>query len=143
MTDFGKQRKETAKERHAVCGVASSISFVFRSGLILSLFGFLFYFSKKGHLVPEEAYNCVNECTSKRCYDELYGQEKGGPLEDGEVDYERARLFTECVRKVLDWFAFIVKKNIYRMTTHNKKNNNNIDFNYIACYQHCKIFFHY
>ena len=33
-----------------------------------------------GHMIPEEAYNCVNECTSSVCYGEVYA---GEPLEDG------------------------------------------------------------
>jgi len=48
------------------------------------------------HLVPEEAYNCVNSCTSSVCYDEVYGKQ---PLEDGEIDHSRSRLFANCARK--------------------------------------------
>ncbi len=47
-------------------------------------------------LIPEEAYNCVNECVSKSCYDEIYAS---NPLEDGEVDSSRIRSFTNCLRK--------------------------------------------
>ena len=56
------------------------------------------------HLLPEEAYNCVNNCTSPSCYDAIYAQ---SPLEDGEVDYERNRQFTTCVRKEQndDWVS--------------------------------------
>ena len=53
-----------------------------------------------GHLVPEEAMNCVNLCTSKACFEETYTEEKGGPLEDGEIDHDRNRKFTQCLRAV-------------------------------------------
>jgi hypothetical protein len=33
------------------------------------------------HLYKDENMNCVNNCTSPSCYDEIYGTE---PLEDGE-----------------------------------------------------------
>ena len=46
--------------------------------------------------IPEEAYNCVNNCTSSTCFDEVYGDM---PLEDGEIDKERSRKFTNCLRK--------------------------------------------
>lgn len=46
-----------------------------------------------GHLAVEVAGNCVNECVSKDCYDEVYGDE---PLEDGEVDHKRSRSFQTC-----------------------------------------------
>eukprot|EP01031_Cornospumella_fuschlensis_P038593 gene38593-46918_t len=48
------------------------------------------------HLVPEEAYNCVNKCTSEKCYDEVY---KDNPLEDGEIDNARNRAFLSCLRE--------------------------------------------
>jgi hypothetical protein len=47
------------------------------------------------HLVPEEAYNCVNNCTSTLCYSQIYAD---SPLEDGEIDYDRSRKFTVCAR---------------------------------------------
>ncbi len=40
--------------------------------------------------------NCVNKCMSKTCYDEVYA---AMPLEDGEIDPSRARLFMSCLRK--------------------------------------------
>ena len=46
-------------------------------------------FFSSGHLIPEENMNCVNQCTSPHCFGEIYGEDKGGPLEDGEVDYDR------------------------------------------------------
>jgi len=49
-----------------------------------------------GHMIPEEAYNCVNECTSTTCYNEVYSAE---PLEDGEIDLERSRVYTACLRR--------------------------------------------
>lgn len=47
-------------------------------------------------LIPEESANCLNQCVSKACYDEIYGS---SPLEDGEIDDIRSRLFTSCLRK--------------------------------------------
>lgn len=49
-----------------------------------------------GHLIIEESYNCVNQCTSSFCYDEIYAND---PLEDGELDYDREREFITCLRK--------------------------------------------
>lgn len=48
-----------------------------------------------GRLVPEEAYNCVNQCVSPKCFGEIYAE---NPLEDGELDNARYRQFTGCVR---------------------------------------------
>ena len=45
---------------------------------------------------PDEAYNCVNECTSHNCYQDVFAS---APLEDGEIDYVRTRDFTSCARK--------------------------------------------
>lgn len=42
--------------------------------------------------------NCANRCLSAACFDEVYGNE---PLEDGEIDHYRARLFSYCVQKEL------------------------------------------
>lgn len=50
------------------------------------------------HLIPDEAYNCVNLCTSAACYEEVYAS---SPLEDGEVDSERQHAFTRCLRSEL------------------------------------------
>mmetsp|Transcript_70757 Transcript_70757/g.121480 ORF Transcript_70757/g.121480 Transcript_70757/m.121480 type:complete len:172 (-) Transcript_70757:226-741(-) len=52
-----------------------------------------------GHLIPEEAMNCVNLCTSPMCFEDIYAEAKGGPLEDGEIDLERKRKFETCLRK--------------------------------------------
>lgn len=49
-----------------------------------------------GHLIIEEAYNCVNKCTSQLCYDEVYA---ANPLEDGEIDFDRDREFISCLRR--------------------------------------------
>ncbi|GMH66758.1 hypothetical protein TrRE_jg3235 [Triparma retinervis] len=43
--------------------------------------------------------NCVNKCVSPECFDEVYGPSTPGPLEDGESDPERQKLFTSCVRR--------------------------------------------
>ncbi len=48
------------------------------------------------HLITEEAFNCVNNCTSLSCYSQIYQEI---PLEDGEIDFERSRLFTSCLRR--------------------------------------------
>ena len=50
-----------------------------------------------GHIeIVEESYNCVNKCLSPACYNDIYAEE---PLEDGEVDNTRSKIFTNCVRK--------------------------------------------
>lgn len=46
-------------------------------------------------LPADENMNCVNECTSPKCFKQVYGEE---PLEDGEIDTKRAREFNQCVR---------------------------------------------
>jgi hypothetical protein len=48
--------------------------------------------------LPLESDNCVNVCLSPKCYKQIYESE---PLEDGEVDTVRARIFTSCVRKAM------------------------------------------
>lgn len=48
--------------------------------------------------IPEESLNCIFLCVSPACYDEVYGLE---PLEDGEIDLERSRLFHNCVKQEL------------------------------------------
>ena len=47
---------------------------------------------------PGTNMNCVNKCISESCFDEIYAEE---PLEDGEVDSKRSRLFQNCARKSL------------------------------------------
>ena len=47
---------------------------------------------------PGTNLNCVNACISQSCFDEIYAEE---PLEDGEVDSKRSRLFQNCARKSL------------------------------------------
>jgi len=46
----------------------------------------------------DEGQNCANKCVSEACYEEVYANE---PLEDGEIDHYRGRLFTYCVQKEL------------------------------------------
>jgi hypothetical protein len=48
------------------------------------------------NFLPDEAMNCVNNCTSAVCYEEVYGLM---PLEDGEIDDRRSRDFTSCLRR--------------------------------------------
>ena len=53
--------------------------------------------SEKCKLInKDENDNCVNECTSLSCFNQVYGSE---PLEPGEVDFHRWRQFTLCARK--------------------------------------------
>lgn len=47
------------------------------------------------HFITDENMNCVNECTSTRCYREVY---ESSPLEDGEIDHIRSALFIKCLR---------------------------------------------
>lgn len=49
-----------------------------------------------GHLFYDESKNCVNECTSQTCYDEVYSD---NPLEDGEIDHLRAYKYLHCLRR--------------------------------------------
>lgn len=39
--------------------------------------------------------NCVNFCISKVCYDQIYSN---SPLEDGEIDMPRHKVFIKCVK---------------------------------------------
>ena len=48
-----------------------------------------------GSLIPEESMNCIHECLSESCFKQIYGSM---PLEDGEIDLERAERFEECLR---------------------------------------------
>ena len=50
---------------------------------------FHFSFYKKGM-------NCIYRCAAPKCYGEVYGDV---PLEDGEIDFHRYRLFTLCSRQ--------------------------------------------
>lgn len=47
-------------------------------------------------MIPEESMNCVQLCISPACYQEVYGDV---PLEDGEIDIDRARQFEVCVKE--------------------------------------------
>lgn len=40
--------------------------------------------------------NCIYKCSSPVCYESVYGKE---PIEDGEIDHHRYRLFSLCVRQ--------------------------------------------
>jgi hypothetical protein len=55
-------------------------------------------------LIPEESMNCVNECVSPDCYENVYSP---NPLENGEINIERAKQFQDCVKEELR----IVRKN--------------------------------
>ena len=46
-----------------------------------------------GAYLMEEKLNCVSLCLSPACYETIYGD---NPLEDGELDFTRAKLFDEC-----------------------------------------------
>jgi hypothetical protein len=43
--------------------------------------------------LPEENLNCISVCLSPSCFQQVYGE---SPLEDGEIDFVRAKLFDEC-----------------------------------------------
>ena len=43
--------------------------------------------------------NCVTKCVSEECYKEV--KYDVNPLEDGEVDMDRAMMFAKCVRNEL------------------------------------------
>jgi len=47
------------------------------------------------HLHYLENANCINQCMSRACFDEVY---KGRELEDGEIDVAKERLFKNCIR---------------------------------------------
>mmetsp|Transcript_8047 Transcript_8047/g.11630 ORF Transcript_8047/g.11630 Transcript_8047/m.11630 type:complete len:151 (+) Transcript_8047:124-576(+) len=49
-----------------------------------------------GELLPEENSNCVLECLSLKCYQEIYGELEA--LEDGEIDVQRWRQFETCAK---------------------------------------------
>lgn len=48
-----------------------------------------------GSYIPEESLNCISLCLSPSCYEQVYGDDTG-PLEPGEIDYERTKRFDEC-----------------------------------------------
>jgi hypothetical protein len=48
-------------------------------------------------MLEEERGNCVSKCISQECYKEVYSHD---PLEDGEIDNERQRVFLSCTRRV-------------------------------------------
>jgi hypothetical protein len=47
-------------------------------------------------LIPEESLNCVQACISPVCYQGIYGDD---PLEDGELDTNRAKEFDACAKE--------------------------------------------
>jgi hypothetical protein len=49
-----------------------------------------------GNLILEESINCVTKCVSEQCY--KAAKYDVDPLEDGEVDENRALQFAGCVR---------------------------------------------
>jgi hypothetical protein len=54
---------------------------------------------KCSHLFSMESMNCVNECMSATCYEQVYGE--GKELEDGELNNPLDRQFRTCMRKEL------------------------------------------
>ena len=50
-----------------------------------------------GHIYFMEAVNCINQCISRSCYNEVYGN--GKQLEDGEINQNLERTFKNCVRR--------------------------------------------
>lgn len=49
-------------------------------------------------LIPEESLNCVNQCISPACFESIFA---ANPLEDGEVDFQRADKFEACAHEEL------------------------------------------
>jgi Domain of unknown function (DUF4787) len=49
-----------------------------------------------GQWIPEESMNCVQLCLSPACYQQVYVDM---PLEDGEIDVDRAKIFEKCVKE--------------------------------------------
>ena len=49
--------------------------------------------SECGHLHYLENANCVNQCVSRKCYDDVY---KGKELEDGEINTAQERSVSPC-----------------------------------------------
>ena len=47
-------------------------------------------------VVPEERINCILDCMSPTCYQQVYSDD---PLEDGEVDPERYIMYEQCLRQ--------------------------------------------
>jgi hypothetical protein len=46
-------------------------------------------------LIPEESMNCILQCMSTKCYDDIYAVR----LEPGEVDITRYESFQSCVEE--------------------------------------------
>ena len=46
--------------------------------------------------IREENLNCVSMCLSPACFETVYGD---NPLEDSQLDFERAKLFDDCYLK--------------------------------------------
>ena len=44
-------------------------------------------------MIPEEAMDCIQRCSSPVCYEQIYATQ---PLEWGEIDIDRAREFDKC-----------------------------------------------
>jgi hypothetical protein len=53
--------------------------------------------SKCDHLFSMENSNCVNQCMSPSCYEQVFGANKG--LEDGEINSQLEKQFKVCLRK--------------------------------------------
>mmetsp|Transcript_21952 Transcript_21952/g.32074 ORF Transcript_21952/g.32074 Transcript_21952/m.32074 type:complete len:139 (+) Transcript_21952:44-460(+) len=51
---------------------------------------------KCGTMIYEENMSCVSACVSQACHEDIYA---GNLLEDGEVDFHRARVFENCVKR--------------------------------------------
>mmetsp|Transcript_14110 Transcript_14110/g.18818 ORF Transcript_14110/g.18818 Transcript_14110/m.18818 type:complete len:131 (-) Transcript_14110:309-701(-) len=59
-------------------------------------------FDKCGNLILEESMSCVSKCASPSCFEEIYAS---NPLEDGEVDDYRNRLFEKCAKREMRTLA--------------------------------------
>ena len=51
---------------------------------------------KCGTIIPEENMNCVTQCISQSCFENIYSDNL---LEDGEIDLKRDAAFESCVKK--------------------------------------------
>lgn len=52
-------------------------------------------------IIEPENEMCIAKCMSEICYDNIYGSDRGGELEPGEVDENREAEFENCVKNTL------------------------------------------
>ncbi len=44
---------------------------------------------------------CITKCMNLECHESIFGDERGGELEPGELDEVREAEFEECVKKFI------------------------------------------